>query len=206
MPNWNVHLEVAKRLNKKLKYRKDNLSLFLIGNILPDINNCYIVKDISKRKKSGYTHFNDKTLFSYKVFYKKYKNNLNNPLILGYFCHLYTDYIWNYNFYREHKNKIELKILSRLKLRRLKQADFKCYDDLYIENTINIDNIDLILENILLIDRVSLTKEDLIKVKKYLDNQMPSNLNYNFYTKEELDKLMVKTIDKIEYFINKLEL
>ena len=67
MPNWNVHLEVAKRLNKKLRYRKDYLSLFLIGNIMPDINNCFIVKDISKRKNHNYTHFNDNTLFSYKT-------------------------------------------------------------------------------------------------------------------------------------------
>ena len=52
MPNWKVHLEIAKRLNEKFKYTENQLEEFNLGNILPDINNCFIVKDISKKFKA----------------------------------------------------------------------------------------------------------------------------------------------------------
>ena len=47
MPNWKTHLEVDKRLNNKLKLKDNEYIEFLFGNILPDINNAFIVSDIS---------------------------------------------------------------------------------------------------------------------------------------------------------------
>ena len=49
MPNWKVHLEIAKRINQKQNYTGKELEEFNLGSILPDINNCYIVTDISKK-------------------------------------------------------------------------------------------------------------------------------------------------------------
>ena len=49
MPNWKIHLEIAKRLNKKFNYTQNKLEEFYLGNILPDINNCFIVKDHIKQ-------------------------------------------------------------------------------------------------------------------------------------------------------------
>lgn len=46
MPTWGMHLLVAKKLNKKLKIKDYNL--FLIGNIITDINNGYLVQNVSK--------------------------------------------------------------------------------------------------------------------------------------------------------------
>ena len=38
LPNWKVHLEIAKKLNKQINFDKEDLNLFLLGNIAPDIN------------------------------------------------------------------------------------------------------------------------------------------------------------------------
>ena len=38
MPNWKIHLEVANRLNSKIKYSGLKEEEFMFGNILPDIN------------------------------------------------------------------------------------------------------------------------------------------------------------------------
>ena len=41
MPTWGMHLLIAKKINKKFKITDYNL--FLIGNIITDINNGYLV-------------------------------------------------------------------------------------------------------------------------------------------------------------------
>ena len=46
MPTWKTHIKIAKDLLKKLDLNESDQELFLIGNILPDINNSYVVKDI----------------------------------------------------------------------------------------------------------------------------------------------------------------
>ena len=48
MPNWKVHLEIAKRINKKLKYTDANLEKFNLGNVLPDINNSFLSTFLKK--------------------------------------------------------------------------------------------------------------------------------------------------------------
>ena len=61
MPNWKTHLEVAKRLNSKLKLKDNEYIEHLFGNILPDINNAFIVTDISNKISHNITHFNKDT-------------------------------------------------------------------------------------------------------------------------------------------------
>ena len=96
MPHWKTHIEIAKRCNEFLKFNKNDYTLFLFGNILPDINNGYIISDIVTHIDRNYTHFKDND--SHKIylnFYNEYKNNIKNPMILGYYCHLYADYSFN---------------------------------------------------------------------------------------------------------------
>ena len=45
MPNWKTHLELGKRLRKNFDYDNKEYNLFLMGNILPDLNNGYMLKD-----------------------------------------------------------------------------------------------------------------------------------------------------------------
>ena len=88
-----IHLCVAKEVNKILKLNEKE---FFLGNIAPDI-----AKQIGMDKKGP--HFIDGTRCNSNnpnldVFLDKYRNSLNNPFDLGYYCHLYTDLFW-FGFY-----------------------------------------------------------------------------------------------------------
>ena len=56
MPNWKTHLELGKRLRKNFDYDNKEYNLFLMGNILPDLNNGYMLKDISEKIDHEKTH------------------------------------------------------------------------------------------------------------------------------------------------------
>ena len=45
MPGWNIHLEAGNRLANKLKFSAPKRKEFLLGCLLPDINNGYIILD-----------------------------------------------------------------------------------------------------------------------------------------------------------------
>lgn len=84
-----IHIAVASELNKKLNRDKSKL---LIGTIAPDIS-----KLIGESKRI--THFvNDETesdsVPDLDLFLKKYKNKINDDFVLGYYIHLFTDYLW----------------------------------------------------------------------------------------------------------------
>ena len=84
-----IHAAICNELNKKLKR---DTSKILIGTIAPDI-----AKLIGEDKK--YTHFLDRESLHPDVpvidkFLEKYKDNLNDDFVLGYYIHLYTDYLW----------------------------------------------------------------------------------------------------------------
>ena len=91
MPTWKTHIKIAKDLLKKLDLNESDQELFLIGNILPDINNSYVVKYIKVKIDHQKTHYVNDEIPSYQKFYNEYKDKLNNYLVLGYFVHLYID-------------------------------------------------------------------------------------------------------------------
>lgn len=81
-----IHMAVCNEINKKLKR---NNSKILIGTIAADIS-----KLVGETKY--YSHFLDD---SYDIpnlykFLTKYKYNLDDDFVLGYYIHLYTDYLW----------------------------------------------------------------------------------------------------------------
>ena len=69
MPNWKTHIEFGKRVNKKLNYTDKELELFLFGNLLPDINNGYMIPDISTKIDHEITHYVIEGNYSYINFY-----------------------------------------------------------------------------------------------------------------------------------------
>lgn len=82
-----IHLAVANEINKTLKH--DN-SKILIGSIAPDIS-----KYIGESKLNS--HFldnleNDEP--NILKFLDKYRKYLDDDFVMGYFIHLYTDYLW----------------------------------------------------------------------------------------------------------------
>lgn len=82
-----IHMAVASEVNKVLK--KDNNKL-LIGTIAPDIS-----KFIGQTKlESHFLDSVDNDIPNIERFLAKYKNELNDDFVMGYFIHLYTDYLW----------------------------------------------------------------------------------------------------------------
>ena len=80
-------MAVANEINKNLKRNNDRI---LIGSIAPDLS-----KILGEGKKTS--HFiipGDENIPDMDKFISKYKNNLDDDFVMGYFIHLYTDYLW----------------------------------------------------------------------------------------------------------------
>lgn len=126
-----IHIVVANELNKKLNRDSNKL---LIGTIAPDIarivgidRNITHFQDIDKR----YPNINN--------FLVKYKKELNDDFVMGYYIHLLTDYFWYKYFFTElaNDNTMITKNGVRIKL------DYKLLNN-YIYNDYTNLNIDLI--------------------------------------------------------------
>jgi len=87
-----IHMCVAKKINEKLKLP---LNMLLLGSIAPDIS-----KHLGETKTRSHFLTDGKTE-DIPRFLEKYKNQLNHPFIMGYFIHLYTDFLWNKYFISE---------------------------------------------------------------------------------------------------------
>ena len=110
MPTWGMHLLTAKKLlNKIPKKLKVSNNEFKLGNLLPDIPNGFVIKNISLNIAHSTTHFEKEIIVEghkekrtdIKGFFDKYHNKFNNPLIIGYYTHLLTDAYWNNKTYGE---------------------------------------------------------------------------------------------------------
>lgn len=194
VPNWKTHLEIAKKVNLKLNYSGRDLELFMIGNILPDINNGHIVRDISVIYRHGYTHYKDDGFYTYRNF-EKYYDVKSNPLLYGYFIHLYSDFKFNNDFYTN--LSADISDLSLDELRILKQSDFKVYNNKYINNKLTVTDFDYIVNISKMVDHVSINRDDLIKVVNFVNNQGIYEDNYKYYKEKELDNLINTVIDNI---------
>ena len=99
-----IHIAVAKKLNEQLKMNEKELFL---GTIAPDIS-----KHIGQDRKIS--HFLDENRIpNLNLFLKKYNNSLNIPFIMGYYIHLFTDYLWFKYFIKEISNSNDyIKLLS----------------------------------------------------------------------------------------------
>lgn len=81
-----IHMAVANELNKKLN--RDNKSI-LIGSIAPDI-----AKLIGEDKKKSHFITNEPNIPDLNKFLSVYKTDLEDDFVLGYYIHLFTDYVW----------------------------------------------------------------------------------------------------------------
>ena len=184
MPSYVVHLSVANDIREKIKVNKND---FIFGNILPDVFNGYMVKDmkIEDHKKTHYVSVNKinnntTSLPDYKLFLEK--NELDNDVKLGYFVHILTDYYWNK--YAIDKYGADVNVL--------KQHDFNLFNSYILLNKKlekPIYDKDLILKSNGI---MPVTKEELNMIINYLDeinNEIPKETEYQLFSEEELNKL-----------------
>lgn len=132
-----IHMAVANEVNKVLK--RDNSKL-LIGSIAPDIS-----KQIGQDRNISHFIFKE-GLIDLDKFLDKYKNNLDDDFVLGYYIHLLTDYFWFKYFMPEITNYSIIKTLDGKELKLSKeeicQYIYNDYTNINIK-VINEYNMDL---------------------------------------------------------------
>lgn len=232
MPSWGIHLATATRICEKIDMDKDS---FLIGNLLPDINNGYLIKNVTCIRPYDETHYSkitningqEEILPNLELFYNENKENLKDSIVLGYFVHLLTDYSWNKSAYLNHgvlndkkerigmiKNTKEIFYCDREKGRILKTNDFNIYSHmLYKRGKINLPNIkEEMLNEINKIKTVELYKQDLKILEEYLKDEKSQKekekieKSYEIYTEDEIEKQFENTILFILDIIKKLKI
>lgn len=131
-----IHMAVANEINRVIKRDNDRL---LIGSIAPDI-----WKNIGESKvKSHFLDDESTSIPNIDKFLSKYKNNLDDDFVLGYFIHLYTDYLWFKYFLPEIYNR------DNNMITKIDGTIVKCKEDMlneYIYNDYTNLNIRLLEE------------------------------------------------------------
>ena len=187
-----IHIAVAKKLNEQLKMNEKELFL---GTIAPDIS-----KHIGQDRKIS--HFLDENRIpNLNLFLKKYNNSLNIPFIMGYYIHLFTDYLWFKYFFNEITNlKTSITLLNGDTLKCSKEEINKLiYNDYTNLNILLIEeyNLDLSLfyEEIE-IPKIKFTEIPLDKLQIIVD-QMGIIIENS-----KKEKTYSFNIDNVKQFIN----
>ncbi len=163
-----------------------------------------------------------------KEFMVKYKNQFENPVVIGYIVHLLTDYFFNHLTFKEHffvneEGKtigVILKdgkkyLCDKEEMREIKQKDFNIYSK-YLIKCGSVKNVNIKFENIenyyKAIDEIPYKKEDVLKIINYLSNieknfyaddvEIKEN-NYKLYSRKDFDFYMNECVS---FIIEKLEL
>ena len=147
-----IHIAVANEINKVIRRNSKNL---LIGSIAPDI-----AKHIGMSKVKSHFEDENNDLPNMDKFLFKYKNNLNDDFVLGYYIHLYTDYLWFKYFEPEfYKNGVIYKLDGSIK-----EVPFEKKRDYFYNDYTNL-NVKLIDEYNL---DLSIFYEDVPKFKNII--------------------------------------
>ena len=130
-----IHMTVASEINKVLKRDYDKL---IIGSIAPDISK--IIGETKLRSHFLVTEENNNNIPNIDVFLSAYKKYLYDDFVMGYFIHLYTDYLWFKYFIPEIYDKVSIKKLDGTVIKCTKEmASTYIYNDY---TNLNIDLID----------------------------------------------------------------
>jgi len=204
MPSWNIHLEAGERLARKLHFTPEKKREFLVGCLLPDVNNGYI-----NSPKSKYPHHDTHYAFDEKSslnFYADYSAKIRekDPIFLGYLFHLFVDGFFNYDFYHRAKHSPITEHLNDEEKRDLKHHDFWLFDTNFhhpLNLTPEMAEEMAALSN--QVKNVNITPEDLLEVDNILkDNHLNDFIrgdSYIFYTNESLNQLLQDAIDEFYY-------
>lgn len=220
MPTHKIHLAIAKKVSDKLNVDLDSL---MLGSVLPDI---------CKERNHQISHFqhgeNDlEGLANPDKFINKYKDKLDNPVILGYLVHILTDrfyneYIFkNFYIYDENDNGIGIYLKGKKKLingdtrKHLKHRELNIYDKWlmnhgYVSKFSDNDCVKKVIN----IDEATF---DIDKLNKYIlssNNDIDKiNIfkkicfyNYKITNQKELDKIFNNCIEYIIKYINEKNL
>ena len=204
MPSWNIHLEAGNRIADKLKMTSSQRQEFLVGCLLPDINNGYINSPnvVKPHEETHYVYDQKSSLNFYAE--NSDKINAKDPLYLGYLLHLYTDGFFNYDYYRNIKRHPLGEGKTDEDKLNIKHHDFWLYDTNF-HHVFDLSDKDAatITKKANNISAVQLSAEDIKDALGILSrndiNDKIRHDSYIFYTKEALDNLLE---DMCESFTN----
>ena len=235
MPSWGLHIYIAECVCDKLKNKIDYNS-FLFGNVLPDIYSGWIIKDASQVYNYDVSHYASKVILngreyklsSYEKFIKEQRENLKNPIILGYLSHLMADHFFNkyafsHHYIKDSSGQVEKIVLKNGEIiqgnsetaRIYKQNDTAIFSNYILKTKCKINSINLnsdITRDVKYIKNMNIKAEDLVKVDNYLNNMLGKKYedilqlgnNYMMFTEEELYLLIQDIINNIVDMINKI--
>lgn len=217
MPSWKIHIEVA---NKVLENIKEIINInkndFYIGNIMPDIYGGHIVKGMSKHIEYSDSHYSMEYTINLAKFilpdFEKFKNIhdecIIDPVILGYFTHLMTDYYFNkYTYTNKYiidssreisgikTKKNEVLNCSRKTAIRIKQEDFASFSDSIELTLYNFTYNSKLFESLNKLKTFKSETDDIVKITNYL----------NTLTKDKVRRtkpLVMFLNEELEYMIN----
>ena len=219
MPSHKIHLAITKRVNNKLNLDLDSM---MLGSVLPDIceNKDHQISHIQVGKKDL------EGLANPNKFVEKYRDKLNNPIMIGYLIHILTDRYYNeymikhFYIYDENDNGIGMylkgkkKLLDGKKRKNLKHRELEIYDKWLLNNGCVPKFNDIkCVDNVFNIEEATFNKEKLkgyiLSANKDIDKvNIFSKLkiyNYKITTKKELDKIYNNCINYIlDYLETKL--
>lgn len=229
MPAWAIHLEVTTKINEKTKFEDKKKNIFLLGNILPDILNGHVIKNISHIVPHKEAHMEkpvrigDHIEYRYDLdgFFERYKEKFDNPFMLGYYTHLLTDFYWNdltygqLGIFDESKKLIGIRLNdgkefrgSKEDIRKMKTNDFKLFSRYIYKNKLaQIPYYDeKMLDYAKDLDWLDLQKSDILEATKYLDDmanfKIELDLNSPYYSIFSND-LMERHVEKCVEFVEK---
>ena len=229
MPSWITHLVVANEIQTKERNE------FIFANVMPDILEGYNVKKVSEIIGDYSTHFPKlKELNNIIVklpdiehFKEKYKNQMSNPIIKGYYTHLLTDYYWNnyaigkyfYNFDKE-KDLVKLKlqdgnekICTWDEAVKIKQKDFSQFTnylkhDKKMKTPIFTEKIEEYSKEL---DEFEYTKDDIKNTVAYIEELVQEENKeekeeYSMFTKSELIQTLEENILWVKEKLEELDI
>ena len=200
MPSWNIHLEAGERLAKKLKLTHKEKQEFLLGCLLPDINNGYVNNPavIKEHRKTHYAYDEKSSL----NFYAENKRQVDEkqPIFLGYIFHLFTDGFFNYEFFHRAKRDENIKDLSHEAKNDIKHHDYWLFDTKY-HHELDIPESEYkdYIKKANQINVVDINETDLGEIVKIMHddalNDFVEGEEYLFYTEAELEELMNRMVE-----------
>ncbi len=225
MPSWTIHLAIVNQVCKEI--RVPNQNIFTFANLMPDIfeghntpNPSIVVKDYSTHYPYRETiHGMKVDMPDVKRFQKQYQAQFQNPVILGYYTHLLTDYYWNKQLYENHyemhdKEKGLLKITLQehhvqifpfLEIQKIKHRDLHVFEQ-YLRQHRNIE-YPCYDEKIQIwsqaLQEFTYTNEDIQKTFQYIEETMKHNQEmveeiYQLYSKQELLNYVNESVEMIK--------
>ena len=200
MPSWNIHLEAGKRLAKKLHFTSREKREFLLGCLLPDVNNGYVNHPsvVKEHRKTHYAYDEKSSL----NFYAENKRQVDEkqPIYLGYIFHLFTDGFFNYDFFHRAKRAPGVKDLSFEAKNDLKHHDIWIFDTKY-HHELDIPEAEFseYTKKANQIAVIDINEQDLAELVQIMRddalNDFIEGEDYQFYTEAELEDLTNRAVE-----------